>query len=52
MIQRLEIRSIAQKWVTMNESVKKVDKKRKGGEKDEENEKDKNKKIREQNSRN
>ena len=39
MSQRLEICTIAQKWVTMNENVKKEKKKRKGREKDEENKK-------------
>ena len=43
MIQRLEIQTIPQKWMTMNENVKK--KKRKGREKDEGNEKDENKKL-------
>ena len=42
---RLEICTIAQKWMTLNENVKKEEKKRKGREKDEENKKDKNKKI-------
>ena len=45
MSQRLEIWTIAQKWMTMNENVKKEEKKRKGREKDEENEKDENKKL-------
>ena len=46
MRQRLEIWTIAQKWMTMNENVKKAEKKtRKGQEKDEENEKDENKKL-------
>ena len=46
MSQRLEIWIIAQKWMTMNENVKKEgEKKRKRREKDEENEKDENKKI-------
>ena len=45
MIQRLEIWTIAQNWMTMNENVKKEEKKRKGREKDEENEKDENKKL-------
>ena len=44
MSQRLEIWIIAQKWMTMNENVKK-EKKRKGREKDEENEKGENKKL-------
>ena len=44
MSQRLEIRTIAEKWMTMNKNVKK-EKKRKGREKDEENEKDENKKL-------
>ena len=35
MSQRLEIWTIAQKWMTMNENVKKRRKKRKGWEKDE-----------------
>ena len=39
---RLEIWTIVQKWMTMNENVKKEEKKRKGREKDEENE---NKKL-------
>ena len=39
---RLEIWTIAQKWMTMNENVKKE---RKGREKDEKNEKDENKKL-------
>ena len=44
MSQRLEIWSIAQKWITMNENVKKEEKKnRKGREKGEENEKAENK---------
>ena len=44
MSQRLEIWTIAQKWMTMNENVKKAEKKnRKGQEKDEENEKEENK---------
>ena len=47
MSQRLEIWTIAQKWMTMNENIKKRRKKktRKGREKDEENEKDENKKL-------
>ena len=46
MSQRLEIYTIAQKWMTMNEIVKKEGKKkRKAREKDEENEKDENKKL-------
>ena len=45
MSQTLKIRTIAQKWMTMNENVKKELKKRKGREKDEENEKDENKKL-------
>ena len=46
MSQRLEIWTIAQKWMAMNENVKKeFFKKRKEREKDEENEKDENKKI-------
>ena len=44
MSQRLEIWTIAQNWMTVNENVKKEGKNRKGGEKDEENEKDKFKK--------
>ena len=44
MSQRLQIWSIAQKWMIMNENVKKRRKKRKGGEKDKENEKYENKK--------
>ena len=43
--QRLEIWTIAQKWMTMNENVKEEEKKRKGREKDEENEKDENKNL-------
>ena len=42
---RLEIWTIAQKWITMNENEKKEGKNRKGREKDEENEKDENKKL-------
>ena len=45
MSQRLENWTIAQKWMTMNENVKKEYKKRKEREKDEENEKDENKKL-------
>ena len=45
MSQRLEIWIIAQKWMTMNENLKKKRKKRKGREKDEENENDENKKL-------
>ena len=45
MSKRLGIWILAQKWMTMNENVKKEEKKRKGREKDEENEKDENKKI-------
>ena len=45
MNQRLEIWTIAQKWMTMNENVKKEGKNRKGRKKEEENEKDENKKI-------
>ena len=46
MIQRLEIWTIAQKWMPMNEHVKKRrKKKKKGREKDEENEKDEIKKL-------
>ena len=45
MSQRLEIWTMAQKWMTMNENVKKEEKKRKGREKDEENEKDENRKL-------
>ena len=45
MSQKLEIWTIAQKWMTMNENVKKEKKKRKGRETDEENEKDENKKL-------
>ena len=42
----LEICTMVQKWMTMNEKGKKeVKKKRKGREKDEENEKDENKKL-------
>ena len=41
---RLEIWTIAEKWMTMIENVKKEEKKRKGREKDEENEKTKAKK--------
>ena len=44
MRQRLEIWTIAQKWMTMYENVKKQEKHRKGREEDEENEKDENKK--------
>ena len=46
MSQRLEICIIAQKWMTMNESVRKEDKKRKGRQKDEDNQKDEIKKLR------
>ena len=42
---RLEICTIAQKWITMNENVKKEEKNEKDEEKDEENEKDENKKL-------
>ena len=45
MSQRLEIWTIAQKWMSMNENVKKELKKRKGRKRDEENEKDENKKL-------
>ena len=46
MSQRLEIQTMAQKWMTMNENVKKEEKKkRKGGEKAEEKKKDENKKL-------
>ena len=46
MNQRLEIWTIAHKWMAMNEKVKKRrKKKRKGREKDEEIEKDENKKL-------
>ena len=45
MSQRLEIWTIALKWMTMNENVKKEEKKRKGPEEDEENEKDESKKL-------
>ena len=45
MSQRLEIWTIAQKWMTMNENVRKKRKKRKAREKDEGNEKDENKNI-------
>ena len=46
MSQRLEIWTIAQKWMTMNENVKKEEKKTKRmREKGVENEKGKNKKI-------
>ena len=46
MSQRLEIWTIAQKWMTMNENVKKEEKKKqKGQQKDEENENDKSKKL-------
>ena len=41
----LEIWIIAQKWMTMNENVKKEEKNRKGRGKDEENVKDENKKL-------
>ena len=41
MSQRPEIWTIAQKWMTMNENVKKEEEKRKG----QENEKDENKKL-------
>ena len=44
MSQSLEIWTISQKWMTMNKNVKKEEK-RKGWEKDEENEKDENKKL-------
>ena len=46
MSQRLEIQTLALKWMTINENVKKEDKKKRNGrEKDEENEKDENKKL-------
>ena len=45
MNQRLKIWAIAQKWMTMNENVKKEERKQKAREKDEENEKDENKKL-------
>ena len=45
MSQGLEIWTIAQKWMTMSENVKKEEKKRKGREKDDENEKDGYKKL-------
>ena len=45
MSQRLEIWTVAQKWMTMVENVKKEEKQRKGEEKDEKNEKDENKKL-------
>ena len=45
MSQRLEIWTIAQKWMTVNENLKKRRKKRKGQEEDEENEKDEDKKL-------
>ena len=45
MSQRLEILTIDQKWMTMNENVKKEEEKRKGREKAKENEKDENKKL-------
>ena len=45
MSQRLEIRTIAQKWMTMNENVKKEEKRRNERKKDQENEKDGNKKL-------
>ena len=44
MSQILEIWTIAQKWMIMNENVEKELKNLKGQEKDEENEKDENKK--------
>ena len=44
MSQRLEIWTIAQKWMTMNENGIKEEKK-KGRKKNEENEKDENKKL-------
>ena len=43
MNQRLQIWTIAQKQMIMNENVKKEEEKRKGREKDEENKKDENK---------
>ena len=43
MSQRLEIWTIAQKWMTINKNLKKREKK--GREKDKENEKDENKKL-------
>ena len=43
MNQRLEIWIIAQKWMTMNENVRKRRKKQKGGEKDEKKEEEENK---------
>ena len=45
MSQRFDIWIIAQKWMAMNENVKKEGKNRKRREKDEENEKDENKKL-------
>ena len=43
---RIEIWTIAQKWMTMNENVKKEEKKkRKGQEKDKKNEKDEKKTL-------
>ena len=45
MSQRLEIWTLAQKWMTMNENVIEEEKKRKGREKDDESEKDENKKL-------
>ena len=45
MRQRLEVWTNAQKWMTMNQNVKKEEKKRKERKKDEVNKKDKNKKL-------
>ena len=45
MSQRLEIWTIVQKWMTINENVKKEEKEQNRREKDEENEKDENKKL-------
>ena len=42
MSQRLEIWTIAQKWMTIYKNVKREEKQRKGEEKEEENEKDEN----------
>ena len=45
MSQRPGISTLAQKWVTMHENVKREEKRRKGRERDEENEKDEIKKL-------
>ena len=45
MSQRIEIWTTPKKWMTMNENVKKEERKGNGREKDEENEKDENQKL-------